>query len=146
MVFAGSPDHGHWHVQDVARYQLRRLSDSVRVRARVKRGFCFYDSSVHRASLAGVPSKPAYPRSACGPKHALRLATGVSVGWRDDYYWRIPGQQMDITTLPNGRYRLLVRADPQNWFRESNERNNVTWVDLEIGRTSVKALGRSPRL
>jgi hypothetical protein len=55
---------------------------------------------------------------------------GVSVGWKDDYYWRIPGQEIDITSLPNGKYRLLVEVDPRNYFRETNERNNVTWVDL----------------
>jgi hypothetical protein len=55
---------------------------------------------------------------------------GVSVGWKDDYYWRIPGQEIDITSLPTGKYRLLVEVDPRNYFRETNERNNVTWVDL----------------
>jgi hypothetical protein len=69
----------------------------------------------------------------------------VSVGWKDDYFWRITGQRLDVTNLPNGRYRLINRVDPRNWFRETNERNNTTWVDLEIGDRVVKVVGRSPR-
>ena len=72
---------------------------------------------------------------------------GTSVGWKDDYYWRIPGQAMDITNLPLGKYRLSVKVDPRNWFRESNERNNLSWIDIEIDDSlTVKVLGRSPKL
>ena len=63
--------------------------------------------------LPDAPAKQTYPRDACGKKEELSLAMGISVGWRDDYYWRIPGQELDITTVPNGKYRLFVKADPQ---------------------------------
>lgn len=53
---------------------------------------------------------------------------------------------MDITSLPNGKYRLFVKADPKNWLRESNERNNVTWVDLRIGPQLVKVIGAQSAL
>lgn len=54
---------------------------------------------------------------------------------------------MDVTNLPHGRYRLLVKVDPRNWFRESNERNNVAWIDFVLSDSLlVKVLGRSPRL
>ena len=86
-----------------------------------------------------------YPREGCGTKASLFLRTGVSVGWKDDYFWRIIGQKLDVTNLPNGRYRLINRVDPRNWFHESNDRNNTTWVDIEIGDRVVKVVGRSPR-
>ena len=146
LVFWASEAHGHWHVRGVARYELRRLNDPPRKRTRVKRGFCFFDSRPYRPELPGAPLKESFPRGGCDPKAALELTMGISLGWRDDYYWRIPGQGMDITTLPVGKYRLLVTVDPANWFQESNERNNVTWVDLRIGAQSVKALAHSPPL
>ena len=71
---------------------------------------------------------------------------GTSVGWKDDYYWRIPGQAMDITALPAGKYRLRVTVDPENWLQESNERNNVTWVDLEIGRSADQGSKAQPAI
>ena len=61
---------------------------------------------------------------------------GLSPGWQDPYTWTLPDQRLDITGLPDGRYRLVAMADPNNWFRETNERNNTTWVDIEL-RTSV---------
>ena len=144
FAFAGGDLHGHWHATGAARYELRGIDSGKAVRMRVKRGFCFYDSNAYRLSLRGAPKKVAYPKDDCGKKHDLRIAMGISTGWRDDYYWRIPGQAMDITGLPSGKYRLLAKADPRNWFRESNERNNLTWVDLLIEPQSVKILGRSP--
>ena len=84
-----------------------------------------------------------YPRDDCGKKRDLRLAMGVSVGW-DDYYWRIPGQ---ASTSRRSRRPLqaLGQVRPRNWFRESNERNNVTWVEVEITGRFVEVLRHSPR-
>jgi Lysyl oxidase len=146
MVFVGSPAHGHWHVRRAARYELSRLGDGRVVRIRLKRGFCFYDSDPYRRALPSAPQRASYPRSGCGAKSALRLRMGISVGWLDTYFWRIPGQAFDVTDLPDGRYRLSVKADPRNWFRETNERNNVSWVDLELRDRTVVILRRGPRL
>jgi hypothetical protein len=143
LVYQGSPGHGHWHIHGAARYELWRLGKIAKIRT--KRGFCLYDSSEYPPRLPGTPKRAAYPREGCGIRSSLRLRTGVSVGWKDDYFWRITGQQMDVTNLPNGRYRLINRVDPRNWFRETNEKNNTTWVDLVIGDRTVKVVGRSPR-
>jgi hypothetical protein len=143
LVYQGSPDHGHWHIHGAARYELWRSSKIAKIRT--KRGFCLYDSSRYPPALPGTPKNPKYPREGCGTQSSMRLRTGVSVGWKDDYFWRITGQRLDVTNLPNGRYRLFNRVDPRNWFKETNERNNVTWVDLDIGNRTVKVVGRSPR-
>jgi hypothetical protein len=143
FVYQGTPDHGHWHIRGAARYELWRLGNIAKIRT--KRGFCLYDSSVYRRGLPGAARESTYARSGCGTKQSLRLDTGISVGWKDDYFWRILGQRMDVTNLPNGRYRLVNRVDPRNWFREADDRNNTTWVDLIIGDRIVKVVGRSPR-
>jgi Lysyl oxidase len=130
-----------------ARYELRPLGDEKPLRIRLKRGFCLYDSTPYELSLPGAPRKGAYPRDGCGMKPDLELAMGISIGWKDDYYWRIPGQDIDITDLPNGKYRLFTKVDPRNWWRESDESNNVTWIDIVIGDSlNVKVLRRSPKL
>jgi hypothetical protein len=145
-VYNGSKEHGHWHIHGAARYELRPLGRKKPVRIRLKRGFCLFDSTQYELSLPGAPRVGRYPREGCGKKADLRFEMGVSVGWKDDYFWRIPGQEMNITNLPNGRYRLYVTVDPRNWFLESNDGNNASWVDIEIDGMSVRTLGRSPRV
>lgn len=50
------------------------------------------------------------------------------------------------TSLTGGT-GCFVKVDPRNWFRESNERNNVAWIDFVLSDSLlVKVLGRSPRL
>jgi hypothetical protein len=53
---------------------------------------------------------------------------GLSVGWGDLYRYNLPDQYIDITGLGRRRYRLEGTADADNWFRESEESNNSTWV------------------
>jgi hypothetical protein len=75
---------------------------------------------------------------------------GLSVAWRDVYSASLPNQYIDITELPAGRYRLWAEADPvgtdrsTGWFVESDETNNVTWVDfeLELDPPSVRVVGQ----
>ena len=67
---------------------------------------------------------------------------GLSVGWGDLYRYTLPDQFVDITGLGAGRYRLVVTADRQGWFSESNESNNSTWVDLQLkGNGPPRILG-----
>jgi len=45
-------------------------------------------------------------------------------------------------------YRLWSTADPGGWFRETDERNNLTWVDLHLGLSAspprLEIVGRGP--
>jgi Lysyl oxidase len=143
LVYAGH-GHNHWHVQDVAQYELRKLGNGKKVGSGAKRGFCFYDSHPYQRSLRGAPAKRAYPKNSCGTKSSTRLLTGISVGWLDAYFWRLPDQYIDVSNVPNGRYRISATVDAANWFKESNERNNRTWADVEITAMGVKVLRRGP--
>ena len=81
---------------------------------------------------------PTHQRDRCSRKtpatgaRRSALEMGLSPGWQDPYTWLLPDQRLDITGLPDGKYRLVAKADPNNWFRETDERNNVTWVDLAL--------------
>ena len=39
---------------------------------------------------------------------------------------------MELTGIPDGRYRIREIADPFNWFDELDETNNETWVEVDI--------------
>ena len=60
------------------------------------------------------------------------IGMGLSWGWMDIYGSDLPGQTIDVTDVPDGKYRLWVNVDTNRWFQETRRDNNVTWVDLEI--------------
>ena len=142
----GGDGHNHWHVKDLERFDLQRLSDGSNVGISPKSGFCFGDSYQYNLGLPGAPQSKVYSGAGCAPKKpaALSLRMGVSVGWGDIYTWRLPDQYIDISSLPDGSYRLLAAADTSNQFFESNETNNSTWVNLSISGTTVTVLKRAP--
>ena len=61
---------------------------------------------------------------------------GLSPGWNDTYLESLPGQSIDITAVPDGKYRLFTQIDELKLFRESTRANNLTWIDLDVQTTS----------
>ena len=147
LVFAGD-GHFHWHVRKLESYELRRADGGTKAGTSAKAGFCFSDDVSYRPSLPGAPASAQYSRSQCGTESSLALVMGLSAGWGDRYGSNLPDQYIDITGLPDGRYRLRATADASNWFKESDEKNNKTWVDLDVshsqGRTMTKVAGYAP--
>ena len=118
MVFGGD-GHSHWHVRDLESSELDRLDNGTKVGTGGKLGFCFFDNTAYRTTLSGAPQSPVY--TGCGDTTSLQVTMGLSIGWGDLYKYTLPDQFIDITGLSAGRYRLLVTADRQGWFAESNE-------------------------
>lgn len=129
MFYAGD-GHNHWHVRDLQTYELIRNDNGVKVGTGAKTGFCFYDGAAYNSSLPGFSSTRVY--TGCGSSGDLTVVMGLSVGRQDIYPYRMAFQYIDITGLTAGRYRLLITADNYNWFPESNESNNFTWVDIQL--------------
>lgn len=128
----GGDGHAHWHVHDLQASALTRLADGADVGRSDKRGFCFWDNTEYRLTLAGAPPSPVYDRDGCGDSASLAVSMGLSVGWGDIYPWTLPDQYLDVTGLPAGAYRLTVTADPAAWFVEESDANQATWVDVEL--------------
>jgi hypothetical protein len=142
LVYGGD-GHNHWHVKDLERYRLVPLSGGGE-RLGQKAGFCFFDNYQYKLSLPGAPQSAQYPRSACGNQTSRTLRHGLSVGWGDNYQWSLPDQYIDTTGLPNGNYRLWATADQADFFQESNNANNSTWVDLRMDANGVTVLRKAP--
>lgn len=144
LVFAGD-GHTHWHVRNLESYELSRTDGGAEVGTSAKAGFCFSDDVRYRPALPGAPGSARYHRRQCGTPSSLSLVMGLSVGWGDRYGSNLPDQYIDITGLPDGAYRLRATADARNWFKESNEKNNKTSVDLTVvrvrGAVAVKVAG-----
>jgi Lysyl oxidase len=142
MFFAGD-GHNHWHVRDLESSELLRLDNGAKVGTGAKFGFCFFDNVAYRLGLPGAPATAGY--TGCGTATSLAVTMGVSVGWGDEYSWRLPNQYVDITGLTPGRYRLRVTADAPGYFVEASESNNATWVDLQIkGQGAPRVIAYGP--
>ena len=131
MVWGGH-GHNHWHVQIGASYRLFALPGLRLVRSYEKVGYCFFDQVRFDPNLPDAPKGQVFAKDTCDGRSTLALEMGLSPGWQDPYTWLLPDQRLDITGLLDGKYRLVAKADPNNWFRETDERNNVTWVDLAL--------------
>ena len=143
LVFGGD-GHNHWHVSDLVSSELRALNGN-RAGTNTKRGFCFWDNIKYRLTMPGAPRNAFYQSTGCGTLDSNTVSMGLSVGWGDEYAATLPDQLIDITNVALGRYRLMVTADGQNLFAETNELNNVTWVDLQLRKQGQpKILGYGP--
>lgn len=148
LVFGGH-GHSHWHIRIGASYRLVAKGEDEPVRSLVKAGYCFFDQRLYRPELPGAPSERVFPASGCSGTETTDLDMGLSVGWSDPYTWLLPDQRLDVTGLPYGDYRLYATADPDRWFREVTEANNVAWADLRLrarpdGAPVVDVLDLSP--
>jgi hypothetical protein len=144
----GGDGHNHWHVQNLLDFELQRLDNGSKVGTFEKRGFCFFDNFLYGSS------EPAFYQQrqngtagggSCRPgPSASATHMGLSVGWGDRYGKTLPDQYIDVTGLAAGRYRLIGTADPSGWFVESDNANNVSWVDIQLEGNKVRIVARGP--
>jgi hypothetical protein len=143
MVWSGD-GHNHWHVRGLQDIRLQSMEAEVLGRVN-KIGFCFLDSFAYGSNQ---PSRYNSAHQVCQTRANGTVQMGVSVKWGDTYPSTIAFQWIDITGLPNGKYRLKVLVDPPTstggQFLESNEENNAGWTKIRITGNSVTILRKSP--
>ena len=141
MKFGGD-GHYHWHVENLEDFELVRLDNGKLVGTGAKHGLCFFDNYRYGSS------NPAYyttSSGACGKSSSdTQTIMGLSAGWGDIYNWNLPDQYIDITGLVSGRYRLVAKADADEWFVESDNSNNVSWVKIQLKSNSVRIVAYGP--
>ncbi len=131
--------HGHWHFEDYARYELRRLLPDGSVDESAgglivpgeKASFCLQDTDP-------PGSDPEQDRYEDFASYYLDLVTthsgmyagctdtrqGISPGWADAYGFALPGQQIPLAGVPAGDYALVVTIDPEHRLYETSEGDN----------------------
>jgi hypothetical protein len=134
--FLYHPTHSHTHFDNWCAYRLRYVlaNDGVGGVAAegAKTSFCILDLGVYNNTLPNFNSSPYY--TSCGSQ-----VQGLSVGWFDLYSKSLPGQNIDITDLPDGEYWLEAEVDPDNNILEANDGNNITRIKVTIGEGSTIA-------
>ncbi len=128
--FIFHPQHDHIHVEGWSQFHLREVLPDSSVGAIVASGaktsFCILDLTIHDSSL------PNYNPN--GEFHSCSSTIqGLSVGWADIYSKDLPGQNIDITDVPDGVYWLEAVVDPDTTIMEARETNNASRVLIVIG-------------
>jgi hypothetical protein len=133
-TYAGD-GHDHWHVEEIARYDLFRVTPGGSLARDNKVGFCFFDTNPYNLSLPNAPSSRQYFQSSCGTTASLSTRNGISVGWSDIYPANFAFQWITITGIPAGEYYLKMTVNPNGYFLETVKGNNCTWARIRIPAT-----------
>jgi len=136
-TFAWHPQHGHYHFEEFALYELRRLRPNGRVRM-AKNGlvrtsgkisYCIIDAERDDSSgdsLYFLPY-PLYYSCLAG----LNMQ-GISPTWRDIYSNSTVGQEIPLDGIEDGTYALVIHIDPSNRLHETDDSDNTSLVKLRI--------------
>jgi len=124
--------HGHLHLSGFADYELWTLpadppdppgQPGELIAENLKIGFCLMDNVVVGEALAA--GEATY--TSCEAE-----VQGISPGYGDLYVAELYEQDIDITDVPDGRYRLVNIANPDGVLREADEANNAGYTDVEL--------------
>jgi hypothetical protein len=128
--FEFHPAHNHWHMGDVALFEVRKGSPTGPVVGgnSIKTTFCLIDW------YKLEDNAPASERIFFD---CYRSFQGISVGWVDQYHQATDGQQVDLTGVPNAKdYYLVSTANAAGVFLEQDYTNNTAWVKFTLSQGS----------
>ena len=141
--FEYHPAHNHWHMGDVALFEVRKGSPTGPVVGgnSIKTTFCLID---------WYKLEDNAPASERVFFDCYTSYQGISAGWVDQYHQATSGQEVDLTGVPNGNdYYLVSTANYAKVFLEQDYTNNTAWVKFTLtsdsnGNRKVTVVGNSP--
>ncbi len=128
--------HQHFHFEGYARYELQPIdAPGASERVGTKTSFCIMDTTPIDTSLSGAPQSAVY--TSCTTQ-----VQGMSLGWGDRYGYQLAGQEIDVTGLPDGSYRLRIIIDPNGRLLEAASSDNTSevllYLSLSTGTVSAQ--------
>ena len=151
--FLFHPEHNHWHISDVALFEVRLAKDDGTrgtmgkvlrndrgLANSIKTTFCLIDW--YKLDDNAPTSERIYFDCATSLQ-------GIQTGWVDQYHQSLEGQQLDVTGAPAGIYYLLSTANPDCSYVESDCGNNSAWTSFRLKRDSkgnakIEEIAHSP--
>ncbi len=142
-TFEFHPAHNHWHIGDVALFEVRvgnPYTGPIVGGNSLKTTFCLIDSY----ALVGNSATSQRVFWDCYAGYQ-----GIRSGWVDQYHQSTPGQQLDLTGIPNGNdYYLVSTSNYDRVFTEADYANNTAWVRFSLsqgskGNRKVEVIGTS---
>src|SRR5262249_55962482 len=141
--FAFHPEHNHWHIGDVALFEIRKGNPSGPIVGQnsIKTTFCLIDW--YKLDDNAPTSERVFFDCATSFQ-------GISSGWVDQYHQALEGQQLDLTAVPEASdYYLVSTSNFAGRFLESDYSNNSAWVRFRLyrdgsGNRKVDVTAHSP--
>jgi hypothetical protein len=141
--FVFHPAHNHWHIGDVALFEVRKGSPTGRIVGgnSIKTTFCLIDW--YKLS----DNSPTAERTFFDCYASYQ---GIQSGWVDQYHQSTTGQQLDLTGVPNASdYYLVSTANYAGTYTETDSANNTAWVKFRLssdskGNRKVEVTAHSP--
>lgn len=132
--FDNRPGHHHWHLEDVARYDLLSV-DGTRLVRSGKQSFCLAPTDPVNLTVPGALWQPDRIglQSACPADQSIWLRESLPVGWGDTYLQSAAGQSFNISSVPNGYYLVRVTTDPHHRVLETNYDDNTSLLKIHLG-------------
>jgi Lysyl oxidase len=142
-TFEFHPAHNHWHIGDVALFEVRQGGPDGPVVGgnSIKTTFCLIDWY----KLEGNTNSAERTFFDCETSYQ-----GIQSGWVDQYHHSLDGQELDLTGIPNAKdYFLVSTANYARRFEETDYTNNVAWVKFTLsgiggGNRKVEVKAHSP--
>lgn len=129
-TFEFHPAHNHWHIGDVALFEVRKGSPTGPVVGgnSIKTTFCLIDW-YQLDDNSPAPERVFF--------ECYTSFQGISSGWVDQYHQATEGQQVMLTGIPDADdYYLVSTANYARIFTESNYTNNTAWVRFRLSSDS----------
>jgi len=128
LEYDARPGHEHWHFEQFANYALTDATKTEIVRSE-KVSFCLAPTDPIDLLAQNAEWSPWETGlfSACGGSGSLWTRESLPVGWGDTYFQWLPGQSLDITHLPNGKYFIRVWVNPLGAMFETSSANDVSY-------------------
>jgi Lysyl oxidase len=141
--FEFHPAHNHWHIGDVALFEVRKGSPTGKIVGgnSIKTTFCLIDW--YKLS----DNSPTWERVFFDCYASYQ---GISPGWVDQYHQSTSGQQLDLTGVPNANdYYLVSTSNYARTFTETDYTNNSAWVKFRLytdskGNRKIEVTDHSP--
>ncbi len=126
--------HDHWHFLDFVRYDLVNDSGQV-VATSGKQAWCLANTTAVDLLTPGTNLRPGSTalNTACGPESARFLRESLLTGWGDTYSQAVSGQALDISSVANGHYQLVITTNPAGRFLEVSPGPETSRRALDLG-------------
>ena len=142
-TFGFHPEHNHWHIGDVALFEVRKGSPTGPIVGgnSIKTTFCLIDW--YKLSDNAPSAERVF-------FDCYTSFQGISAGWVDQYHQSTEGQQLDLTGVEDGDdYYLVSTANYAGIFTEADPTNNTAWVQFRLssdskGNRKVEVTAHSP--
>ena len=137
-------EHNHWHIGDVALFEVRKGGPKGKIVGgnSIKTTFCLIDWYQLDGKSPNTTERAFFD---CYSSYQ-----GISTGWVDQYHQSTQGQQLDLTGVPNADdYYLVSTANYARRYVELDYTNNTAWVRFRLytdsnGNRKIEVLGHSP--